>query len=163
MFAHFREQLHVNANEKKSWMVAGSLFRWPDIQEAHGQNGKAGRRERWVWTRAEEKGGEWVRVGMCPWEISRRGSLHSHIPYSVSICYCYLLEAILGSWNASVNNTDKVKQECSCLLCTSYFKAGRPTINNKCSIMNLIIYWDMRRRKHREYFKIGLRHETQMY
>lgn len=102
-------------------------------------------------------------VGMCPREISRRGSLHSHIPYSVSICYCYILEAILGSWNASVNNTDKVRQECSCLLCTFYFKGGRPTINSKCSIMHLIIYWDMRRGKHREYFKIGLRHETQMY
>lgn len=86
------------------------------------------------------RGGKEVCVGVYPWETSRRGFLHSHKPCSLSICYCYLLEAILGSWNVLVNNTDKVEREYSHLLCAFCSKGERPTINNKCCIMNSVIY-----------------------
>lgn len=100
---------------------------------------------------------------MC-WTVSMRHTQKRFPSFTPSRLVEHLLLLFVGNYSRFLECiTDKVKREYSCLLCTSYSKGERPTINNKCSIMNSVIYWNMMRRKHNEYFKTGLRHKTQMY
>lgn len=109
MWNHFQCEVHKLPGSSCMWTLMKRSPRWWQVSCLGDQLSRKhlAKMERQEDERGEygpelsRRGGKGVCVGLCPWDIPRRGSLHSHHPDSLSICYCYLLETILGSWNVS--------------------------------------------------------------